>query len=428
MGCTELRVKGNDFYINGAVSYSEIDGVNPKALGLLMNARFIQGIFNDQSPDNDYNRYGKKFDPESNTDELIAALPQWYAYGLRAFTVGFQGGGPCYTMNNASIDNNPFGKEGFEFDTDAQHRMHRLIKAADQIGMVVIVSLFYPGQLPNFQDGRSIHRALKSACLFLKEGGYTNVIIEICNEMDVDKSHTLIYEEESMAVLMDLVREYSGGMIVGCSLSGGSYLDEICQASDVILIHGNDCSRQSLYQLIQQVRKAAPGKPVLCNEDSQALGQLSVAFNEHVSWGYYNNMTKQEPPTYWEITEGEDNFFAHRLAMGLGIEVSEIPKDEQYYFQGFETHMTFDNKRWLRVASLYPETIDYVEFYKNKLLVDTCYDEPYSLYWQSNWRQEGVDCSNEEDVWKVKIHLVNKQILEREGIIPKNHKTDDNEA
>ncbi|MAF12034.1 hypothetical protein CMK11_16445 [Candidatus Poribacteria bacterium] len=91
---TRLSIDGERFSINGAPTYSEIGGSRPDAHGLLMNARFIQGVFDDTADRDRYARWGRgAFDPEAHTDELIAALPDWHAHGLRAFTVGFQGGG-----------------------------------------------------------------------------------------------------------------------------------------------------------------------------------------------------------------------------------------------------------------------------------------------------------------------------------------------
>jgi hypothetical protein len=110
MAKTNLTIQGEHFYINGQKVYSEIPGSRPEAHGLLMNARFIQGIFDDKADCSRYKRFGRQFDPERNTDDLIAALPEWYRYGLRAFTVGFQGGGPCFTINNSTIDNNPLAQ------------------------------------------------------------------------------------------------------------------------------------------------------------------------------------------------------------------------------------------------------------------------------------------------------------------------------
>lgn len=44
---TVLTVKGTKFLINGELTYSEIEKCPQNYRGLLMNARFIQGIFDD---------------------------------------------------------------------------------------------------------------------------------------------------------------------------------------------------------------------------------------------------------------------------------------------------------------------------------------------------------------------------------------------
>ena len=66
--------------------------------------------------------------------------------------------------------------------------------------------------------------------------------------------------------------------------------------------------------------------------------------------------------------------------------------------------MTDHGKRWLRVASLYPETINSVDFYKNDRLIYTAYDEPYSLFFKSNWLQDGL-LVKEEDRFTAVVHL-----------------------
>jgi len=81
MGKTNLSIKGRDFYINGKLVYDEIEG-NSNSKGLLMNARFIQGIFDDKTNIKRFNRFNKIFDVDTNTDDFIAALPEWYEYGL----------------------------------------------------------------------------------------------------------------------------------------------------------------------------------------------------------------------------------------------------------------------------------------------------------------------------------------------------------
>jgi hypothetical protein len=383
-----------------------------------MNARFIQGIFDDAANPERFARFGQaEWDPEKNTDDLIAALPKWRDYGLRAFTVGFQGGGPCFTTDNNAIDNNPFGDDGANLDPAYAARMDRLIRAADDLGMAVIVSLFYHAQAKRIQDGRGIRNAVITASRFLRDGGYQNVIIEIANEHEVldFRYHPIICEEEGMALLLDIARRESGGMPVGCSGGGGTIKRQIAQASDVVLIHGNGLSRQHYYALVQRARAAAPGKPIVCNEDSQAVGQLQVAFRTQSSWGYYNNMTKQEPPADWGVTRGEDRFFAIRMARGLGIRIDIPPFEDQFYLQGLESNITLGHQRWIRLASLYPEQIDRVDFYRNGTLIDTCFDEPFSLKWRMNWLQDAVELFPGDEIRAV-IHMVDGTAIERRGV------------
>ena len=144
---THIDIQGDLFLINAKLTYSEIAGSKPDIHGLLMNARFIQGIFDDKADPARFARFGHNaYDPAANTARLVAALPQWYDHGLRAFTVGLQGGGPCFTINNLTIDNNPFGEDGAQLDPAYAARMDTLIRGADAAGMVVIVSYFYGDQ------------------------------------------------------------------------------------------------------------------------------------------------------------------------------------------------------------------------------------------------------------------------------------------
>lgn len=414
MGKTIVEVRGENFYINGKLTYSEIEGSNPSSHGLLMNARFIQGIFDDKADRSRFARFGHDvYDPMKNTENLIAALPEWYSYGLRAFTVGFQGGGPVFTVSNDTIYNNPFGEDGKSLDIAYAERMDKLIRAADEIGMVVIVSFLYGSQTERLKDDDAVIEAVKTASHFLRYGKYTNVIVEIANEHNVGnfKKHPIVYEPEGVVSLIDIARKETG-MLVACSGVGNYGNEDISKASDVVLIHGNGCTRQHLYNLIRKVKAWCPDKPIVCNEDSQCFGQLEVTYKTHTSWGYYNNLTKQEPPANWSVTKGEDRFFAYRMAQGIGIKLPEILYEEQFYFQGFEPLVEYENKRWLRVASLYPEKINYVEFYKNGELVYTAYDEPFLLFYETTWIQEPWIIEPDTE-WKAMIHLHDANVIEK---------------
>ena len=413
---TKLSIKENKFLINGNLTYSELPNCNEKYYGLLMNSRMIQGIFDDASEPERFNRYGKIFSPDTNTEEFIKALPQWYAHGIRAVTVGFQGGGPCFTINNHTIDNTAFSNDGLSMKQAYLDRMEKVIKAADEIGMIVIVSYFYGAQTRFIENDLAIINSVKTASNWLRDKAFTNVIIEIANEHDVPdfKIHPIVYTPSGVATLIDIAKRESGGMPVGCSGMGGTFSDVIANASDVILIHANGQNKQKFYNLIQKAKAIKPARPIVCNESSQALSQIPVAMNEYVSWGYYNNMTKQEPPTYWEILDGEDKFFAYRVSEYVGIATPKLALEEQFYIQGLEEHMVYDGKRFLRLASLYPEKIMYVEFFRNGKYVMSAYDDPFMMNSVGcNWRQ---DPFTEEiikgEVWSAKIHLIDGNTVE----------------
>ena len=414
-GKTRLSIEGERFLINGWPVYREIPAAPSRVHGLLMNARFIQGIFDDKADPRRFARFGwTTWDPERHTDELIQALPEWYRYGLRAFTVGLQGGGPVFTVENPTIDNNPFGADGKEMDPAYLGRLDRLIRAADALGMVVIVSILYQGQSPRLRDGSAIRGAIRGTAEWLRAGGYTNVIIEVANEHTVGefRKRPLVSDPECITTLLQMARDSAGGIPVGVSGAGVEQTYEVAAASDVILIHGNGARRQDYYRFVKQVRSWELGKPILCNEDSPCFTNLDVAFRTGTSWGYYNNLTKQEPPAAWGIANAEDRFFARRMARGLGLAVEELAAEDRYLLDGLRDRWTVDGKRWVRLAAEFPETVDLVEFFRNGELIDIAYQEPFSVSYRATWIQGGVE-TRSGDRWKAVVHLNDGRVIER---------------
>src|SRR5262249_35656078 len=94
---TALTTRGAAFYINGRPTYAGRSFNGKKVEGLLMNTRMVQGIFDDLNPETS-SRWvypdTKKWDPDRNTTEFIAAMPEWKQYGVLAFTINLQGGTP----------------------------------------------------------------------------------------------------------------------------------------------------------------------------------------------------------------------------------------------------------------------------------------------------------------------------------------------
>ncbi len=407
MGNTTITISGNNFFINGSLTYSDIKESPIQHHGLLMNARFIQGIFDDKANPSRFNRYGKIWNPSTNTKELIKALPQWKAAGLLAFTVGLQGGMPVLTIKNSSIDNNPFSEEGSAIDPAYLERLDLIIRAADAIGMVVIVSILYEGQINRLKAPKAIRNTVKTTCNYLRNNHYTNVIVEVANEYTVGEFYNCptISDPHNMCKLIALARKESGGMLVGSSSGGLWYDKEVIEASDIAIIHGNGGTRETYHRFVKTIKELAPNKPILCNEDSPRFSQLRVAFDTHTSWGYYNTHTKQEVPTYWGITRGEDTFFAKRLSDELGIPWDNKYSQEEFLLQGLGNHETYNNSQWIRLAALYPEKIDYVTFYRDNEYMGLSYEEPFYLNSTNTWYQEGVALTGKKEMWQAKVHL-----------------------
>jgi len=418
---TNIQIKGDRFLINDKLVYSEIPNVNPKSLGLLWNQRVVQGVFDDKNDRSRFNLFKAGiFDPEKNTDNLIASLPEWYSYGMRAITVCFQGGWPVTAVEVSEIDNNPFSEDGKILDSAYAARMDRIIRACDDLGMVCIVCILYWAQANRLKDGRAVANAVKTACKFLKDGKYTNVIIEVANEYNISPfaSHPIVHYPEGMAILMQMAREASGGMLVGCS-GGGAMADrEVVEESDVVIVHGNGATRGVYYDFLQKVKGWVDGKPVLCNEDSPCCSRVDVALECGTSWGYYNNYTKQIPPAEFGILPGEDLFFARRIARAVGIHVDELPFEEQFYLQGLEDWTSFHGKRAIRLAAEFPEQIDYVDFYLNGKKLYRSYDEPFFLHRETTWLCKPWVANPEDKNWLAVIKLTDGKVIEKNVELP----------
>src|SRR4051812_29002596 len=87
---TEVTIRGDAFLINGRPTYPGRTFEGKRVEGLLMNVRVVQGIFDDLNaetaprwvyPDT------KKWDPDRNTTEFIAAMADWKRHGVLGFTI-----------------------------------------------------------------------------------------------------------------------------------------------------------------------------------------------------------------------------------------------------------------------------------------------------------------------------------------------------
>lgn len=332
-----LSIEGGMFLMDGKPTYSDFPGAVPEALGRLMNSRMVQATFADLNPETSkLFRYpdGSPYDPERQTDEFIAALPEYKRYGVIAVTLNFQGGYPlAHTVLLPSQllqpwENNAYTAEG-ALRTDYARRMRRAIEAADRLGMAVIAGLFYFGQNHRLAGEEAVKRAVREAVGFLAGLGCGNVLVEINNECDVGYVHPIL-QPGRVHELIRLAREVCGGSLPISTSYGGGALPggEVLEASDFVLLHGNGQGPEEIGRMTAAVR-AWTGKPIVFNEDSTSVENLLAAWRAGASWGYYDQGAGnyrdgfQSPPTNWAVNTPEKvRFFS---AVGRLIRGEAVP-------------------------------------------------------------------------------------------------------
>ncbi len=96
-------------------------------------------------------------------------------------------GGPLYVPEiYENYDNNGFTAEG-KLKPAYAGRMARILARADELGMVVIVGLFYIAFAKKMEDN-AIWRTADESLSFLSETGRQNLLIELAHESDlIDK-------------------------------------------------------------------------------------------------------------------------------------------------------------------------------------------------------------------------------------------------
>lgn len=291
-----LEIREQDFWIDGKPTYPGRRHLTHRIEGLLMNARMVQAIFDDENPDTrSLWAYPdtQEWDAERNTDEFCDMLPAYHRCGLLAVTVGMQGGGPCYTPEVYNhYRASAFHPNGLLKDAWMK-RLVRVLNAADATGMVVILNLFYGAQA-KFESDAAIHRAARSTLEFLLEGGWQNVILDLKNEV-LPGAGTL--ESDGICKLFQTladIRRDTPGVFLATSTFPKHHLlaEKWTDWIDLWLVHGNDSSPDELAAEIDQIKHSsgfrAKPMPVLINEDSIHLDNLEAAVAAGASWGYYD--------------------------------------------------------------------------------------------------------------------------------------------
>ncbi len=227
---TTVSIEGEAFCVNGRPTYAGRRWRGMKIEGLLLNARLVQGVFDDRNAETRglWAYPDGAWDPQRNTEEFLAAMPAWRAHGLVSFTINMQGGSPQGYSKDQLWHNSTFERDG-SLRGDYLARLARILDRADELGMAPIVGYFYFGQDQHHPlDGeQAVVRAAENATDWLLEQGYTNVLVEIANETGGGYRHALTRPERchELVTLVQRrsegkVRSPAGRLLVSISLPG----------------------------------------------------------------------------------------------------------------------------------------------------------------------------------------------------------------
>jgi hypothetical protein len=297
-----------------------------------MNSRMVQGVFDDANPETRSKWVypdTHKWDPDRNTREFIAAMPEWRRHGLLSFTVNFQGGSPEGYSKAQPWENTAF-EAGGALKPAYAARMQRILDRADELGMAPIVGVFYFGQDVRLRDEAAVRRALTNAVEWLLGRGYRNVLLEVANETGKSFHHPVL-QAERIHELIELakgIRKDGARLLTGTSYGGNKIpLPNVVKSSDFLLIHGNGVTKpERIAEMVKQTRQVEGYRtmPVLFNEDDhfnfdQPSNNMVAALGEYASWGYFDPGKSdyadgyQCPPVNWGINSDRKKAFFHLL-------------------------------------------------------------------------------------------------------------------
>ena len=308
-GRTEVAIRGEQFLINGRPTYEGRTWEGVDLAGLLPNARLVQGVFDDLNPaTRDRWAYADtgRWDPDRNTAEFIAAMPAWRAHGLLAFTLNLQGGSPEGYSKGQPWVNSAFAPDG-SLRPAYFTRLARILDRADELGMAVILGLFYFGQDQHLTDEAAVTRAIDGAVDWLHARGDRHVLVEINNECDIFYDHALLQPARAAEAIRRAQRPAPGGrrLLVSTSYKGGALPSPaVVAASDFVLLHGNGVHQPARIAEMVAAVKANPAytpKPIVFNEDDhfdfeKPENNFLAALRAGASWGYFDYRMKDEGP------------------------------------------------------------------------------------------------------------------------------------
>lgn len=328
---THVSIDGDRFLLNGTPTYPGRTARGLQIEGRLLNARLVQGVFDDRNPETRgrwaYPDTGV-WDAERNVREFLAAMPVWRRHGLLSFTLNLQGGSPEGYSRLQPWHNSAFEADG-AFRDDYRVRAERILDFADELGMAPILGLFYFGQDERLRDEAAVLRAVDEVADWIVARGWTHLLLEVNNECNIRYEHPILQPERVHELILRLQERFRAAgrpLPVSTSLGGGSIPPpNILAAGDYTLLHGNGVNTPAaLEKLIRDTRTALGGRhvPIVVNEDDHfgfdvPENNCIAALRNGASWGYFDFRMRDEGyhdgyqsvPVDWTISSARKRGF-----------------------------------------------------------------------------------------------------------------------
>ena len=345
----KLSVEGQYFLLDGHLTYTARSGfpdADSRLVGLLLNHRVVNGIYDDLNEDHDYDGDGRddwafaetgEWDPDVNTAKFVQAMEHWREHGVIAFTIGLQGGNPFMTspppegLSTRAIDCGAFNADG-SLRPAFMARLGLILDRAAELDMVPIVNYFYQGGNRRIRED-AVGVAVDNATMWLLENRYDGLIIDLANECDsraywpalqLANIHEMIYRVKDVVAVHSQRTGQGRAFYVGASPTGSySVAEKVSQlpesfvrAADLLFLHGNRRSTDEVRQAVAAARQriaevAREPMPVVYNEDVQALPagspedvggdleHLEACLEGDASWGNLIRSHQRVPCEDW---------------------------------------------------------------------------------------------------------------------------------
>jgi len=336
---TVVGISGKRFTINGSDTFTAASGfpnAHPSIAGKVIMIKTPNCVFDDENyPDQGSreNPYGNiswdypdgPWDPGRNTSEFIRNLPKWHAYGVRFINVNLQGNTPAGNSRSHRWKVAPWNDDG-SLKAEYADRLGRVLEAADGLGMVVLVGIFYPNQLANLPgtDDATIRKCILSAMAFLTETGHRNVLVEISHDSDHPAYKKTLASDDRMDEAISYARRVSDGRFLVGSDCNARVPDSLISAADFFMILSANEPPGKVGARISAVASKAGNKPTFAREACSTLS-MERGMETGSGWAIYhqgaNNYASgiQAVPTNWDPMSSPGKWnIAHQIAQVTG--------------------------------------------------------------------------------------------------------------